>query len=115
MHSLRRWYNVPPSKPPKKKLRTDTAPAEVEDEGGDSQPLNFDTFVPSHDPSLALPASLQPDYVPTHNWGELPPSPAGAMPGQDEAFARALGAMYWGGYWTAVYHASAAAFVSGLN
>lgn len=23
---------------------------------------------------------------------------------QDEAFSRALNAMYWGGYWTAVYH-----------
>lgn len=28
----------------------------------------------------------------------------GAMIGQDEAFSRALNAMYWGGYWTAVYH-----------
>ena len=23
---------------------------------------------------------------------------------QDEAFSRALNAMYWGGYWTAMYH-----------
>jgi hypothetical protein len=26
------------------------------------------------------------------------------MVSQDEAFDRALSAMYWGGYWTAVYH-----------
>jgi hypothetical protein len=26
------------------------------------------------------------------------------MINQDEAFSRALSAMYWGGYWTAMYH-----------
>ena len=26
--------------------------------------------------------------------------------GQDEAFSRAMNAMYWTGYWTAVYHVS---------
>ena len=25
---------------------------------------------------------------------------------QDEAFSRAMTAMYWSGYWTAVYHVS---------
>ncbi|EDR08126.1 uncharacterized protein LACBIDRAFT_327429 [Laccaria bicolor S238N-H82] len=28
----------------------------------------------------------------------------GTMISQDEAFSRALSAMYWGGYWTAMYH-----------
>lgn len=31
-------------------------------------------------------------------------SPPGPVVSRDEAFSRALGAMYWGGYWTAVYH-----------
>jgi len=32
------------------------------------------------------------------------PADASATVSQDEAFSRALNAMYWGGYWTAVYH-----------
>jgi len=32
------------------------------------------------------------------------PEPPGSIVNQDEAFTRALRAMYWGGYWTAVYH-----------
>ncbi|GLB36673.1 hypothetical protein LshimejAT787_0309600 [Lyophyllum shimeji] len=32
------------------------------------------------------------------------PSELGPMVSQDEAFSRAMGAMYWSGYWTAVYH-----------
>ena len=70
-------------------------------EGGaenDSQPLNFDTFVPTHNPSLDRLSLLAPpmDYV-----QETLDS---AMVSQDEAFSRALNAMYWGGYWTAMYH-----------
>ncbi|KAK0202068.1 hypothetical protein DFS33DRAFT_1045176 [Desarmillaria ectypa] len=42
----------------------------------DSKPLNL---VPSHDPSLVAVS-------------------------QDEAFQNAMTAMYWAGYWTAVYH-----------
>jgi hypothetical protein len=69
----------------------------------DSRPLDFDTFVPSHNPSLDFPlpphppSPLGPDYV------SYSP-PAGPIVDEDEAFTRALGAMYWGGYWTAVYH-----------
>jgi hypothetical protein len=69
----------------------------------DSTPLDFDTFVPSHNPLLDLPlpshasSTPGPDYV-SHS---LPPVP---IVDEDEAFTRALGAMYWGGYWTAVYH-----------
>ncbi|KAJ7604760.1 hypothetical protein B0H17DRAFT_1120781 [Mycena rosella] len=58
---------------------------------GDSQSLDFATFVPTYDASLALPT----------------PESGDAGAGQDEAFSRALGAMYWGGYWTAVYHRTA--------
>ena len=70
-------------------------------EGGaenDSQPINFDTFVPTHDPSLDHLSSLAPpmDYAQD--------TPGVPMVSQDEAFSRALNAMYWGGYWTAIYH-----------
>lgn len=56
----------------------------------DSMPLNFNTFVPSHDPALPnLAATDIQDFVGIS---------------QDEAFRNALNAMYWTGYWTAVYH-----------
>ena len=47
--------------------------------------------------SYTLPAPPQ-DYALTGAKGSAP------MASQDEAFSRALNAMYWGGYWTAVYH-----------
>jgi len=68
-------------------------------ENGDSQPINFDTFIPTHNPSL------------DHHLSSLAPpmdyaqdTPGAPMVSQDEAFSRALNAMYWGGYWTAMYH-----------
>lgn len=73
---------------------------------GDSQPLNFDTFVPSHDPSLSM---STPQY-PTGDLGDYAKShlttPQGSMVSQDEAFSKAMNAMYWAGYYTAVYHVS---------
>ena len=70
-------------------------------EGGaenDSQPINFDTFVSSHNPSLDHLSSLAPpmDYPQD--------TPGAPMVSQDESFSRALNSMYWGGYWTAMYH-----------
>ncbi|KAJ7714585.1 hypothetical protein DFH07DRAFT_934589 [Mycena maculata] len=103
VHKSPLWYNVPPTKPPKKKLKTDKhAAAPGAEEGAEnSKPLDFDTFVPNHDASLALPT---PFGVPeNYDYSALPPPSAGVA-SQDEAFQRALGAMYWGGYWTAVYH-----------
>ena len=95
-----RWYNVPPDPSGLKKS------TEVVQEFGmkqpdseNSRPLDFETFVPIHDPSLAQP--FQPAY---ESYG-IPPAP-GEHVGRDEAFNRALGAMYWAGYWTAVYHVS---------
>ena len=61
----------------------------------DSRPLNFETFVPTHDPSLAT------DPAPNTNY--VAESEEGHMVTQDEAFSRAVSAMYWGGYWTAMY------------
>jgi hypothetical protein len=95
---LDRWYNVPPD--PAKLKKSVVAlrdPPNMQPDPDDSYPLNFDTFVPSHDPSLAQ--ALQPALEPSG----IPPVP-GEYVSRDEAFNRALGAMYWTGYWTAVYH-----------
>lgn len=64
-----------------------------------SRPLDFETFVPNHDPSLAQPSQAGFETY------AIPPAP-GEPVDRDEAFNRALGAMYWAGYWTAVYHVS---------
>ncbi|KAJ7231286.1 hypothetical protein B0H12DRAFT_1077212 [Mycena haematopus] len=110
VHKSPLWYNVPPTKSPHKKLKTESANASAdagpsragpEAEEGDSQPLDFDTFVPKHDAALGLPAlDSGPRYA--FSGAVLPPGMSAAS--QDEAFSRALEAMYWGGYWTAVYH-----------
>lgn len=71
----------------------------------DSTPLNFDTFVPSHNPSFDLPLPSHPSSAPGPDYvSHFLPEPPGSIVDEDEAFTRALGAMYWGGYWTAVYH-----------
>lgn len=64
-----------------------------------SRPLDFETFVPDHDPSLA-----QPSQAAFETYG-IPLAP-GEHVSRDEAFNRALGAMYWVGYWTGIYHVS---------
>ena len=95
-----RWYNVPPSG----SGTTGTGaglelPSSIHErrEGHampmlehDSVPLNFNTFVPSHDPALPNLAARD-----TQNLAGI---------SQDEAFQNALNAMYWTGYWTAVCH-----------
>jgi len=92
------WYNVPPDPAKlKKSAVVPQAPQNTRPDPDNSHPLNFDTFVPIHDPSLAQ--ALQPALEPNG----LPPVP-GEHVSRDEAFNRALGAMYWAGYWTAVYH-----------
>jgi len=100
------WYNVPPSASRKKsKAPTRSIDADAE---CDSHPLNFDTFVPTHDPSLDLPVPPQPPPLHgPHYFAQYLPHPPGPPLSKDEAFNRALAAMYWGGYWTAVYHSQA--------
>jgi hypothetical protein len=97
---IHRWYNVPPD-PSKLKasveLEQESDVAQLDPEN--SHPLDFATFVPDHDPSLAHPP------LPTSETYGTPPS-SGEHVGRDEAFNLALGAMYWAGYWTAVYHVS---------
>ncbi|KDR68693.1 hypothetical protein GALMADRAFT_256476 [Galerina marginata CBS 339.88] len=113
------WYNIPvdPSKRATNAasrsnvttIQTASAPdpAVHEDAERDSKPVDFDTFVPTHDPSLdeisTAPADSGPTMPAFANMNYIPDTPAGAMVSQDEAFQRALNAMYWGGYWTAMY------------
>ncbi|KAF9055321.1 hypothetical protein BDZ89DRAFT_1107112 [Hymenopellis radicata] len=97
------WYNIPPDPSTLK----NHAPAASTSGGNssNSQPLDFDTFVPSHNPSLDLPLPPAPPAVPGPDYAShFLPEPEGPMVSADEAFSRALGAMYWGGYWTAMYH-----------
>jgi len=95
-----RWHNVPPD-PSKLKKSTEVVQeyGVTQPDSENSHPLDFETFVPNHDPSLAQP--FQPAY---ETYG-VPPAP-GERVSRDDAFNRALGAMYWTGYWTAVYHVS---------
>ena len=85
---IHRWYNIPPD-PSKLK-----ASAEAVQESGvtqsdpeNSHPLDFETFVPNHDPSLTQPsqATLEPYAV---------PPASGEHVSRDEAFNRALSATY---------------------
>lgn len=117
--SDRSWYNVPPkdkaaSVPP---VFTNT-PANDEEEGetkdnDNSRPFDFSTFVPDYDPTLPTPVPMTADF----GVAGVGVTPNGTQPGdpmahvdQDEAFRRALGAMYWGGYWTAAYQVCFNAF-----
>ncbi|PIL29912.1 hypothetical protein GSI_07822 [Ganoderma sinense ZZ0214-1] len=106
------WYNVPPEKTksskggPKASSSKTNGPnveeASSNAEPADSAPLNFDTFVPTHDASLAAAAELG-SSVPMMD-GALGSGAEAAMVSQDDAFSRAMTAMYWSGYWTAIYH-----------
>lgn len=95
-----------------------------------SVPLDFNNFVPTHDASLAFAAPAAPPLIPEPTQSSLidiaarykamhsnQPSalmtsdPTSYAAGSelsaitaDGAFDRAMGAMYWCGYWTSVYH-----------
>ncbi|TRM57174.1 hypothetical protein BD626DRAFT_223545 [Schizophyllum amplum] len=120
---IRKWYNVPPAKlesqPTTHGPTTAAAAAHGVAQNG-LQPLNYDTFVASHDASLGEGDERQDGVdIVTH-----PPEAAdglgrvsdsmfpdtAALRGlgvtQDDAFSRAMNAMYWTGYWTAVYHSN---------
>ena len=105
---LSRWYNVPPSPSRLKKSKIQACPAtsasanEQQNLDEDSKPLDFNTFVPDHDPTLTMPAPVQ---IPDYGFYNIPEA-SGPMVSQDEAFSRALQAMYWAGYYSAVYHVS---------
>ncbi|KDQ54982.1 hypothetical protein JAAARDRAFT_38093 [Jaapia argillacea MUCL 33604] len=112
VHKSPLWYNTPPTHLSEKnsasRSHTDsqnTIPSAAQGAGTDSEPLDFNTFVPDHDPSLA--ASTSGFQYPSFGAADAPfalPDPSHPMVSQDDAFNRAVGAMYWCGYWTAVYH-----------
>ena len=83
---------------------TNVKEASVDTELADSVPINFDTFVPTHDPSLAAAVVATGADPSSMTDGALGTGAEAAMVSQDEAFSRAMTAMYWSGYWTAVYH-----------
>ncbi|KAJ3551328.1 hypothetical protein NP233_g13100 [Leucocoprinus birnbaumii] len=98
VHKSPLWYNIPPKNLPKKPEPPKVAVADPQADESDSKPIDFDSFVPTHDASLAG-AGLEEeetDYA----------TPLTSLPhvSQDEAFQRAVQASYWSGYWTAVYH-----------
>ncbi|KAK0432749.1 uncharacterized protein EV420DRAFT_1603805 [Desarmillaria tabescens] len=98
------WYNVPVSDDSKVE-EDDTEnlsfPEEEDDDDesddDDSKSIDFKTFVPSHDASLNSGEDLVTDA------SSSPPQPPAETVSQDEAFTRAVNAMYWAGYWTAMY------------
>ena len=92
------------STPSSTKKSFGSAAVQDDDAEPDSQPLNFDTFVPTHDPSLDIPSDPTSNQIPLPDANYIPAADSSAIVSQDEAFSRALSAMYWGGYWTAIYH-----------
>lgn len=122
-HPNYRWYNTPPSPSKKQKTSHPSSPtvtpglsltAFVEEGAGpetppesDSKPIDFNTFVPTHDAGLSLPPVSSASGSDPSAYAAASTT-LSAQPGQtvsqDEAFKRALEATYWSGYWTAVYH-----------
>ncbi|KIM39135.1 hypothetical protein M413DRAFT_236374 [Hebeloma cylindrosporum] len=102
------WYNVPVASSTKS-VKPDASSSMNVPSGtaleSDSRPLNFETFVPTHDPSLDIPTDPASNQIPVPDTNYFPVAGESAVVSQDEAFTRALNAMYWGGYWTAMYHA----------
>ncbi|KAG8678818.1 hypothetical protein FRC09_019514, partial [Ceratobasidium sp. 395] len=85
----------------------DNALEEGEEAEPDSVPIDFNSFVPSHDPTLgsntvATAPALGP-YVPT-TLTTVASDPTTLT--RDEIFEKAVSASYWAGYWTAMYYAS---------
>lgn len=107
VHKSPLWYNVPLTKGKAvtvPKSKESLVPDTSDMNEGDSHPLNFDTFVPSHNPSLDLSIPEPPSISGPDSAAQFLNEPPGPAVTQDEAFTRAMGAMYWTGYWTAMYH-----------
>ncbi|KAG8736371.1 hypothetical protein FRC10_009396 [Ceratobasidium sp. 414] len=126
VHKSALWYAPPPKPQENEEEEEDDEEGEggqegeVEtggnalEEGGeaeaDSAPIDFNTFMPSHDPTLgsktkiATAGSTLEPYVPTAFSVAIPDA---ATLTRDEIFEKAVSASYWAGYWTAMYHASA--------
>ncbi|KAJ8457143.1 hypothetical protein ONZ45_g18434 [Pleurotus djamor] len=110
VHKSPLWYNVPPkpSKMSQSKAQTQ-ANANAAQNEENSTPVDFDAFVPTHDPTLGLSSSSN-VLGEAQDAGDAMTAPFLSAPGplvsRDDAFSKALGAMYWAGYWTAAYHYS---------
>ncbi|KIK99203.1 hypothetical protein PAXRUDRAFT_132578 [Paxillus rubicundulus Ve08.2h10] len=113
------WYNKPytapttqaptasKSKPIVPEHPSTNIPPQPAEEESNTAPLDFHTFVPTHDPSLPVPSDFMPRAPAQVAQSASPffvPASSTTMVSRDEAFSNALSAMYWGGYWTAVYH-----------
>lgn len=120
-----RWYNIPPKQKDtdtskvistmmpsipvafashfesSEEMEVEEADNEDEDEEN-SRPVDFETFVPQHDPSL----SLHETAADKTTFAQVIPSPPQSLPSisVDQAFQNATGAWYWAGYWTGIYH-----------
>lgn len=92
-----RWY-APPPKPQEEGEEEEEDQDEEEENTGeiehatvpDSAPIDFNTFVPLHDPTLGVAQTSA-----THDFTKLT---------KDQIFEKALSASYWAGYWTGMYH-----------
>lgn len=111
-----RWYNAPPQSadPDASSREQSEDEGEGYDEAGyapddeNSNPIQFDTFIPRHDPTLeaggvpfgdsrgALLSEQELTFDASNH----------SRDSVDDAFTRAQAAMYWAGYWTAMYHVS---------
>ncbi|KAI9566995.1 hypothetical protein HD554DRAFT_2173850 [Boletus coccyginus] len=101
------WYNKPYTAPTPQPGPSNPKPhsnplAPGDEPEPDTVPLDFHTYIPTHDPSLAVPSDTGAGPAMTAPFFVPPPSTT--MVSRNEAFNNALSAMYWGGYWTAVYH-----------
>jgi hypothetical protein len=111
---MSRWYAPPPKPQEDEDEDEEDEEAEEGEVGGDdvaldggqaaadSIPIDFNSFVPSHNPALGTEstAALGP-YVPTALSTAVPDV---ATLTQDEIFEKAVSASYWAGYWAAMYH-----------
>ncbi|KAI1790512.1 hypothetical protein LXA43DRAFT_922037 [Ganoderma leucocontextum] len=91
------WYNIPSEEASKGKSKAQFSQTNVNGTNGvaNSTPINFDTFVPTHDPSLAA-ATVATSAEPTSSAPAI--RAEAAMASQDEAFSGAMTAMYWSRY-----------------
>ncbi|KAH8120730.1 hypothetical protein DFH11DRAFT_1539791 [Phellopilus nigrolimitatus] len=136
VHKSPLWYNIPPDKPPAKNKAkgkgiensfSTAAPSKQQTHAQtllgaveSSAPLDFNTYIPTHDASLSSVIPSKPPPVPegtqamlsdvTAYYETMLPASVNSLAEEvgavsaDDAFTRAIGAMYWSGYWTAVYH-----------
>jgi hypothetical protein len=95
---------VPPAQTASSSKEPEKPATNGEEDADNSQPFDFTTFVPTHDAGLAAPLA----HMPVFDLGA-----AGECASKDEAFNHAMGAMYWAGYWTAVYHVRPYSFIPG--